>query len=190
MEKIWNDITILLKQKLSPEEIFYYASYIHLVFVNIHPFTDGNGRAARLLEKWFLAEKLGDSIDDLQLEFQSKEMVEFDEELLPTNKLIPYHDFNSLKKIGSTFFDNCFKLSVVDCQPLCVLRNPNTGIEVEIYPDPSYPYLQIYTPPHRRNIAIENLSGTPDAFNNGMGLITLEPGESALFKTAYKIKIL
>jgi Fic family protein len=30
-----------------------------LVFVNIHPFEDGNGRAARLLEKWFLAEKLG-----------------------------------------------------------------------------------------------------------------------------------
>lgn len=133
---------------------------------------------------------LGDSIDNLQLEFQSKEMVEFDEELLPTNNLIPYHNFNSLKKIGSTFFDNCFKLAEADCQPLCVLRNPKTGIEVEIHPDPSYPYLQIYTPPHRRNIAIENLSGTPDAFNNGMGVITLEPGESALFKTAYKIKIL
>jgi Fic family protein len=27
--------------------------------VNIHPFADGNGRSARLLEKWFLAEKLG-----------------------------------------------------------------------------------------------------------------------------------
>jgi Fic family protein len=27
--------------------------------VNIHPFEDGNGRAARLLEKWFIAEKMG-----------------------------------------------------------------------------------------------------------------------------------
>lgn len=60
MKKLWNDINLLLKSKLSMEEIFYYASYIHLVFVNIHPFTDGNGRAARLLEKWFLAEKLGE----------------------------------------------------------------------------------------------------------------------------------
>ncbi len=25
----------------------------------IHPFADGNGRTARLCEKWFLAEKLG-----------------------------------------------------------------------------------------------------------------------------------
>jgi Fic family protein len=28
--------------------------------VKIHPFNDGNGRTARLLEKWFLASKLGE----------------------------------------------------------------------------------------------------------------------------------
>jgi Fic family protein len=60
MEKLWNDVDMLLKRKLSVEETFYFASYIHLAFVNIHPFNDGNGRAARLLEKWFLAEKLGE----------------------------------------------------------------------------------------------------------------------------------
>jgi Fic family protein len=32
---------------------------IHLVFVKIHPWNDGNGRSARLLEKWFLAQMLG-----------------------------------------------------------------------------------------------------------------------------------
>ncbi len=133
---------------------------------------------------------LGDTIDNLQLEFQSKEMVEFNSELVPTKNLIPYSDFVSLKKIGTTFFDNCFTLSVDSCQPLCVLRNHEKGIEVEIHPDRSYPYLQVYTPPHRRSIAIENISGTPDAFNNGMGFITLESGESAIFKTAYKITLL
>jgi Fic family protein len=44
---------------LSAEEVFYFASFIHLRFVHIHPFRDGNGRAARLIEKWFIAEKLG-----------------------------------------------------------------------------------------------------------------------------------
>jgi Fic family protein len=58
-ERLFQDIDILLKQDLSIKAVFYYASFIHLVFVNIHPFEDGNGRAARLLEKWFLAEKLG-----------------------------------------------------------------------------------------------------------------------------------
>lgn len=32
---------------------------IHIVFLKIHPFIDGNGRSARLLAKWFLAQKLG-----------------------------------------------------------------------------------------------------------------------------------
>ncbi len=68
MEKLWDDITSLLKAKLSAEETFYYASYIHLVFVNIHPFNDGNGRAARLLEKWFLAALLGESVWHIQSE--------------------------------------------------------------------------------------------------------------------------
>jgi Fic family protein len=60
INKLWKDIEELKNQNLSVEEVFYYASFIHLVFVNIHPFNDGNGRAARLLEKWFLAERLGE----------------------------------------------------------------------------------------------------------------------------------
>ena len=59
MKKLWSDIDHLIKQKLTVEEVFYYAAYIHLVFVAIHPFEDGNGRAGRLLEKWFIAQKLG-----------------------------------------------------------------------------------------------------------------------------------
>lgn len=56
--KLFEDIDYLLKKDLTLEESFYFASYIHLVFVKIHPFDDGNGRSARLLEKWFLARKL------------------------------------------------------------------------------------------------------------------------------------
>ena len=59
MKKFYNDISVLLKEDLSIEEVFYFASFIHLIFVIIHPWNDGNGRTARLLEKWFLAQKLG-----------------------------------------------------------------------------------------------------------------------------------
>ncbi len=60
MKKFFHDVAILLKAELTIEEVFFYASMIHLVFVKIHPWNDGNGRSARLIEKWFLAEKLGE----------------------------------------------------------------------------------------------------------------------------------
>jgi aldose 1-epimerase len=129
-------------------------------------------------------------IDELMLEFQSKELVEFNSELIPTGNLIGYEEYGSLKKIGNAELNNCFTLNFVECQPMCVLRNPKNKIEVEIFPDESYPYLQIYTPPHRKSIAIENISSVPDAFNNGIGLKILSPGESAAFKTSYKITLL
>jgi Fic family protein len=60
MEKLYIDIEILLRSELSISETFFFAAMIHLVFVKIHPWNDGNGRSARLIEKWFLAQKLGD----------------------------------------------------------------------------------------------------------------------------------
>lgn len=68
LHKLFADISILLKRKLSYKEVFYYASMIHLWIAAIHPFEDGNGRAARLLEKWFLVSKLGEAAWSIQSE--------------------------------------------------------------------------------------------------------------------------
>jgi len=67
LRKLFTDIAFLLNTDLNDFDTFYFASYIHLVFVKIHPFQDGNGRTARLLEKWFLIEKLGDKATSVQL---------------------------------------------------------------------------------------------------------------------------
>jgi aldose 1-epimerase len=136
---------------------------------------------------WHPYFKFGKKVDELQLEFQSKEKIVFDDTLVPTGETEPYQEFGSLKQIDDTFFDNCFSLNFAECQPLCVLRDPGQKLQVEIYPDKSYPYLQIYTPPHRNSIAIENLSAVPDTFNNGIGLITLAPQASQVFATTFKI---
>lgn len=62
LKKFFHDLKLLLKAELTLKETFFYASLLHLIFLNIHPLNDGNGRTARLLEKWFLASKFGDSL--------------------------------------------------------------------------------------------------------------------------------
>jgi Fic family protein len=57
--KLFDDIAELANRELSHAAVLYFASMIHLWLAKIHPFGDGNGRAARLLEKWFLATKFG-----------------------------------------------------------------------------------------------------------------------------------
>lgn len=73
MNEFFKDIQSLIKIDLTVEQIFYHASLIHLVFAHIHPFWDGNGRSARLLEKWFLSQKINSRAWKLQSERYYKE---------------------------------------------------------------------------------------------------------------------
>lgn len=58
MHKLFEDIGAVAEQPLP--EALYLASLTHLRFAEIHPFMDGNGRMARLLEKWLLATCIGE----------------------------------------------------------------------------------------------------------------------------------
>jgi Fic family protein len=73
MNELFSGIEELIFTELTIEEVFYFASLIHLKFVHIHPFRDGNGRVARILEKWFITSKLGDDFWKLSSEKYYKE---------------------------------------------------------------------------------------------------------------------
>lgn len=139
------------------------------------PFADG----------WHPYFTLGDSIDSCTLQFNSIEQLEYDTDLLPTGKKIADTRFINGCSLQDISLDNSFELAA---SGKCVLSNELLRLTVE--PDDSYPILQIYTPGHRKSIAIENLSGAPDNFNNGMGLILLAPGQPKTFTTSYTVTAL
>ncbi len=141
------------------------------------PFADG----------WHPYFKLGATVDGCTLQFNSNTLIEFDGTLVPTGVKLEDARFINGQPLKGIELDNCFELNSTG-QPACTLRN--NELELLIEPDASYPYLQVYTPPHRQSIAIENLSAVPDAFNNGMGLLLLKPNEQYSFTTSYTLNVI
>jgi aldose 1-epimerase len=142
-----------------------------------------------MADGWHPYFRLGGKSNDWLLQFHSTAIVEFDDRLVPTGNLILYDVFRTPIPIGDTVLDNCFTLKPDIVSAACELYNPANGLRVSFYPDPSYPYLQIYTPATRDSVAIENLSGAPDCFNNKMGLLILPPGHSQIFTVRYKVNV-
>ncbi|MBO9636271.1 MAG: aldose 1-epimerase [Chitinophagaceae bacterium] len=132
---------------------------------------------------------LGGRINQYEMQFRSDAMLESNEQIVPTGKTLFDDTFLNGAPIGDRFLDTCFLLDHEDGIPDCVLYNPENGLQLAFYTNNRYPYLQIYTPDHRESIAIENLSGAPNAFNNGMGLIRMLPRQSLTFNLWYQLSI-
>ncbi|SCB80426.1 aldose 1-epimerase [Chitinophaga costaii] len=141
-----------------------------------------------IMDGWHPYFTTGGSIDALELQFAATHLVAFNEKLLPTGQLLPYDKFRQRSTLTGVELDNSFLRDLAKPAPAAGLYDPEKGLAIEFYPDASYPVLQVYTPPHRRSIAVECLSGAPDAFNNKIGLVQLSPGESKTFRTTYKIR--
>ncbi|NLR61239.1 aldose 1-epimerase [Chitinophaga polysaccharea] len=148
-----------------------------------------NGHTIPVVDGWHPYFTTGTHVDELELTFASKEIVEFNDKLLPTGKLLPYTEFVQGKLLKGVELDNSFVLDNGQSQPLATIRDPKKNIRIAFYPGNSYPILQIYIPPHRTSIAVENLSGAPDAFNNGVGLVQLAAGESKVFDTRIQVSL-
>lgn len=126
-------------------------------------------------------------IDASTLLFNTNRKLVFDEEMVPTGREEKDDRFLKGTLLNGIQLDNCFVLPA-DEKGHCILKGKKVSISIE--PDTAYPYLQIYTPPHRKSIAIENLTTAPDAFNNKIGLQYLQPGETFSCGTGYRIALL
>lgn len=142
-----------------------------------------------IADGWHPYFTLGGTINDYELQFSSNTLLEFNDQLIPTGQILYDDTFLEPTLLNDRTLDNCFALEIQEGAPCCRLRNPQNGLVLTFYTNALYPYLQIYTPDHRKSIAIENLSGAPDCFNNGMGLILLAPRHSATFNVWYQLSV-
>ena len=142
-----------------------------------------------IADGWHPYFQLGGKVDDWEIHFPAMSMVEFSDRLIPTGALVPYSKFSDAQKIGSINLDNCFFLKIHEFKPVCTVSNPANNISLHFFTNPGYSYLQLFIPPARNSIAIENLSGAPDCFNNHMGLIKLPPGKGRTFRVFYQVEV-
>ncbi|WP_336515168.1 hypothetical protein [Pollutibacter soli] len=167
-----------VRYRLSPSKVLSVHTAIHNRSPVTIPVADG----------WHCYFRLGDNVNALRLTIRSKEKFEYNEDLVPTGRFIADDRWYNGKEIGDTVLDNCYVPDAFAGQPVCSLKNPTTGQEVEVYPGKGYPFLQVYIPPDRDSISIEPLSAPPDVFNNSIGLISLDPDHTATFDVEYKLK--
>lgn len=139
-----------------------------------------------IMDGWHPYFTLGGQVNDYSLAFNAAGKIELDEALIPTGRLLEVKKIEEKKQIGATHFDDCFLLDPNKNKVILSYQ----GKSIEIQPIHNYPYLQLYTPDDRKSIAVENLSGAPNCFNNKMGLQNLEPQEQIYFETNYQFKVL
>jgi len=132
---------------------------------------------------WHPYFKTEGSVDELELQMSDVEKIEVDGRLIPTGKKTNYDNFVTPKQIEEIKFDTGFEFTSENREVILIDRKNNIKILVSMSDsNNTYNYVQLYIPPDRNSIAIEPMSCATNAFNNGMGLKVIEPGEKFIGK--------
>ena len=94
------------------------------------------------------------------------------------------YDLRNGARVGDLKLDTAFGGLVTQDGVSAVLRAPD-GREVRLVQDAAHPYVQVFTTPiFPKNgvlttaVAVEPMTAPPDAFNSGLGVRWVEPGDS------------
>lgn len=130
-------------------------------------------------------------IDEAFLRLPALLRLEVDERQIPTGRLIQVadseFDFLEPRRIGPARLDAPYTNLIPDSDGLIRIRMeaPDSGRRVTLWMDGTYSYVMVFTgdtiPDARRRqgLAVEPMTCAPNAFQNGLGLIRLEPGQSS-----------
>jgi aldose 1-epimerase len=106
------------------------------------------------------------------------------------------YDFRTPRAIGTTVMDIGFANLIYDSDGYARVKftAPSGKPAVTVFADKQHKYFQLYTgdsltvpAERRRSLAIESYSCAANAFNNGLGLVVLNPGQS--FSSTWGISV-
>jgi aldose 1-epimerase len=138
----------------------------------------GNGRML-LGDGWHPYFTLHRKIDTLHLRLPSTKAVHVNGLGIPSGNKFVLDRFAERAVIGNRFLDTGFVLSGKKGIAETELYDSRSNVSIVAWQETGrikYNYLQVFTPPHRRSIAVEPMTCNADAFNNKEGLIVLKPG--------------
>ena len=131
-------------------------------------------------------------IDQALLKLPALLRLEVGDRQVPTGRLSQVAgselDFLKLRPIGLTRLDTPFTSLVPDTDGLTrvLVQSPDGRRRLTLWMDQAYSYLMVFTGDtiadaerRRRGLAIEPMTCAPNAFQNGLGLIRLEPGQES-----------
>jgi aldose 1-epimerase len=102
--------------------------------------------------------------------FDSNEKLKLDDQCI--TKGVEINENFGLVTVKNQELDDCYILKTNAIE----FRTPKYILDINSSEKESF--LQLYTPPHPKMLAIEPTTGVSDSFNNGMGLKTLKPQET------------
>ena len=157
---------------------------------------DSPDTAMPLGDGWHPYFQLGNNttINDCYLQLPTSQQYILDDRKLPTGETIENPHFQTLHRIGEQQLDDTFGMlnPTQSNEAHTILQAPDKTFKLVISQqigEKAYNFLQVYTPSHRRSIAIEPMTCTPNAFNNGIGLIVLEPKQKYVAQYSVGIEV-
>ncbi|MFW5852708.1 MAG: aldose 1-epimerase [Nanoarchaeota archaeon] len=142
------------------------------------PFGDG----------WHPHFSFGDKIEDNELSVPAKEYFRNNNKKVVTSpaKISENKRNDPNGTIGKKSFDTCYT-SITRKKGAAEAHLMNEELDLVLRLGKEYNYLQIYTPDNRKTIALEPMTCPSNSFNNGIGLIVLEPSKE--FKGSYSVSL-
>lgn len=137
---------------------------------------------------WHPYFRLQSSINQTELTLPDVTVFKHDKFGIPLNKTTAFDLFVDGAVIGADRFDSCLYVGKSNDQFSTILYDTDSKLELEIWQDADYEFLQVFTPVHRRSIAIEPMTCAADAYNNKLGLTSLKPGEVLSAKCGVVLK--